>query len=348
MKILFIAPNYLPHIGGVEKHIDMLCKELLKDGHSITILVIKYNNSYRDYEKIGNLEIIRLNQSSIRFGNRLNAFKYMFLNITKISKYDVIHFHDFSTFEVFALPVYLPLKIFGKKLYITFHGWEGQVPPKKSVVLRRKIVEKLADGNICIGHFIEKWYRMRADIVSYGGVKKVENIDLNKEKYLLFVGRLALDTGIWDYIKVWEELSPRYTDLKFIICGDGVLKKEIEKYIQNKNILNIEFKGFVSDVETYIKDAKIVFTSGYLGILEAFSYKKAVIATYDNELKKDYLQMIQNYEKMMWVTDNNICNIAKAIEESINDKIKKEKAYEYSLQNSWEKVKKDYYKLWKK
>ena len=28
-------------------------------------------------------------------------------------------------------------------------------------------------------------------------------------------------------------------------------------------------------------------------------------------------------------------------------KIKKEKAYEYSLQNSWEKVKKDYYKLWK-
>lgn len=27
--------------------------------------------------------------------------------------------------------------------------------------------------------------------------------------------------------------------------------------------------------------------------------------------------------------------------------IKKEKAYEYSLQNSWEKVKKDYYKLWK-
>ena len=140
MKILFIAPNYLPHIGGVEKHIDMLCKELLKDGHSITILVMKSDNSYRDYEKIGNLEIIRLNQSSIRFGNRLNAFKYMFLNITKISKYDVIHFHDFSTFEVFALPVYLPLKIFGKKLYITFHGWEGQVPPKKSVVLRRKII----------------------------------------------------------------------------------------------------------------------------------------------------------------------------------------------------------------
>ena len=53
MKILFIVPNYLPHIGGVEKHIDMLCKELLKDGHSITILVMKSDNSYRDYEKIG-------------------------------------------------------------------------------------------------------------------------------------------------------------------------------------------------------------------------------------------------------------------------------------------------------
>lgn len=348
MKILFIAPNYLPHIGGVEKHIDMLCKELLKDGHTITILVTKHENSYKDYEKIDNLEIIRLNISSVRFGNRINILKYMILNFTKLLKYDMIHFHDFGTFWTYGLPVWLPLKIFRKKMFVTFRGWEGDVPPRKSVVWKRKVVEKLADGNICIGHFIEKWYGTNADIVSYGGVAKVKDMNTNKEEYLLFVGRLAPDTGIWDYIKVWEELSLRYIDFKFVICGDGVLREEIEKYVQDKNILNVEFKGFVGDVETYIKDAKVIFTAGYLGILEACSYKKAAIATYDNELKKDYLQMIPNYDEMMWVVDNNIGNTIKAVDEAINDIIKKEKAYHYSLQNSWEKVKEDYYRLWQK
>jgi len=50
---------------------------------------------------------------------------------------------------------------------------------------------------------------------------------------------------------------------------------------------------------------------------------------------------------MMWVVNNNIRIIIEAVDEAINDTIKKEKAYQYSLQNSWEKVKEDYYRLWK-
>jgi glycosyltransferase involved in cell wall biosynthesis len=348
MKILFIAPNYLPHIGGVEKHLQNLCEEMLQDGHNITILVMKHDNSYEDYEKNGNFEINRLNKSDVRFGNRINFTKYMIVNFAKLLKYDLIHFHDFGTFWTYCLPVWLPLKLFSKKMFVTFHGWEGDVPPRKSVILKRKIVEKLADGNICIGHFISKWYGTKADIVSYGGVDIVADLSQNKEKYLLFVGRLAPDTGISDYIKAWEIISNKYPNLHFIVCGDGVLKADIEKYVKNNNISNIAFEGFVSDVESYIKDAKVIFTAGYLGILEAFSYKKSLIATYDNELKKDYLQMIPNYDEMMWVVDNEIENIAKAVDEAINDETKKEKAYNYSLHNSWEKVKEDYYRLWNK
>ena len=103
----------------------------------------------------------------------------------------------------------------------------------------------------------------------------------------------------------------------------------------------------MSDVDNYIKNAKVIFTAGYLGILEAFSFKKNVIATYDNELKKDYLQMIPNHEKMMWVVDNKIESVINVFNESIQDNIKKEVAYKYSLENSWKKVKEEYYRLWK-
>ena len=243
--------------------------------------------------------------------------------------------------------MYPILKLFGKKLYITFHGWEGDIPPRKSVILKRKIVEKLASGNICIGHFIQKWYGTKADMVSYGGVKRVDNLSTNKEEYILFIGRLANDTGIWDYIKVWKDVSVQHSNLKFVICGDGILQKDIEQYVKEQNIERIIFKGFTANVETYIKDAKVIFTTGYLGLLEAFSYKKNVIAIYDNELKKDYLEMIPNYKNMMWVVNNDKDNVIRAINEAVEDTIKQEVAYRYSLENSWGKVKEDYYRLWK-
>jgi glycosyltransferase involved in cell wall biosynthesis len=321
-------------------------KEMLKDDHNITILAEKFNNSYEDYELNNNLEIIRINRSSNKIIRRLNLLKYMIVNIKTILKYDVIHFHDYATFWSYGLGAYPILKLFGKQIFITFHGWEGDVPPKKSVILKRRLIEKLTTANISVGHFISKWYGTKADIVSYGGVDKAENLSNNKEDYILFVGRLAPDTGIFDYIKAWDIVS-KNTNLEFLICGDGALREEIEIYIEEHNIPRVVFKGFVSDVQNYIKDAKVIFTAGYLGILEAFSYKKNVIATYDNELKKDYLEMIPNHEKMMWVVDAEIDNIVNVFNEAIEDNIKKEVAYQYSLENSWEKVKKDYYRLWK-
>jgi glycosyltransferase involved in cell wall biosynthesis len=345
MKILFIAPNYLPHIGGVEKHLEKLCNELLKDKHEITILVQKFDNSYKDYEKKDNLEIIRLNEGSNKIIRRFTLFSYMIMNLKKILQYDVIHFHDYDTFFAYGLGVYPILKIFKKRVYVTFHGWEGDVPPKKSIVFKRKIVEKLTNANISIGGFIPKWYGTKANIVSYGGVDRAD-INGLKEKYILFVGRLAPDTGILDYLKAWKIISQNST-LHFLICGDGLLRKKLEKYVKKHNLKNVKFKGVVENVHVYLKDAKVIFTSGYLGILEAFSYKKSVVAIYDNELKKDYLQMIPNYNHMMWVTDNNVDNIVKAFYEALQDNTKKDAAYEYSIENSWKKVKEDYYRLWK-
>jgi len=347
MKILFIAPNYLPHVGGVEKHIDKLVQELLKDKNSVTIVVPKFDNNYMSYEKSNALEIFRVRKKSNKLLNRVHSLFYLLKNFQLIKENNIIHFHDYSTFWNFGLFAYFFIKLTGKKVYITFHGWEGKIPLKKSVILKRKIIEKLVDANICIGHFIEKWYATKADIVSYGGVDTVLNLEDTEEKYLLFIGRLAEDTAIWNYIKTWEMMNNINKNNKFIICGDGVLREELEQYVENKNIINIEFKGFVTDTQEYIKNANLIFTSGYLGILEAFSYKKNVISVYDNALKKDYLMMIPDYDNMMWVVDDTTKNIIKVVEEALNNDDKKEIAYKYSLKHSWKNLKEDYYKLWK-
>jgi glycosyltransferase involved in cell wall biosynthesis len=346
MNILFFAPNYYPHRGGVEKHINELSKKLVEDGHSVTILTIKHQNFYPDYEKNENIEVIRLNKVKLKFLQRIYIYMQIFKNRNKCISADVVHFHDYGTFWYYGLFYYPILKLLNKKVYITFHGWEGNYPPKKQTIIKRKIIEKILNGNICIGHYIEKWYGTKADIVSYGGVEKMTCKDVGiEEEKIIFIGRLEEDTGILEYLVAWKEISNTYPNLKFVICGDGKLRESIEILIEKENINNIKLKGFVSNPEDYIKRAKVVFTSGYLGILEAFSYKKAVISTYNNDLKKDYLEMIPNNKEIMWIAKDSK-EIALCIAEALSDYRKAENGQLFSCENNWERVRNDYYKLW--
>jgi len=39
MRVLYIAPSYYPHIGGVEYVVKSVAERLVKMGHKITIIV---------------------------------------------------------------------------------------------------------------------------------------------------------------------------------------------------------------------------------------------------------------------------------------------------------------------
>ena len=345
MKILFFVPDYYPHIGGVEKHVEKLSRELVAEGYEITVLLQKKDDNHADFEIINSVNVVRINKKFSKTWNRIWLLFYILKNFKKWCDYDILHFHDFGQFWIFALPVIIPLKILNKKCYVTFHGWEGCVPPKKTIIFKRKIVEFLTDGNICIGHFIEKWYGTKSTLISYGGVDKAKDLD-SDDDYILYTGRLAPDTGIMNYLKAWEQIQDDYKNMYFKICGDGILLDQLKKYVQLKSIKRVVFEGFVTDIEGQIKNSKIVFCSGYLGIMEAFSYKKAVISVYDNELKKDYLTMIPDYFEMMWVVDDSVQAVSKAIECAIKDNIRRVRGYNFSLNNSWGRVKDEYETLW--
>ena len=347
MKILFVAPNYLPHIGGVERHLEQLCKALLSDKHQITILMLQKDPDTRPYEKKGDLEIIRLPKSSSSIYNRWRSASYFWREYKKFSTYEIIHFHDFNTFYTFGLPAYPLFKLLGKRCFLTFHGWEGDVPPLPRVIQKRRFAAKCCSANMAIGDFIEKWYGTKADVVSYGGVNLPDQQAKATKGELLFVGRLAEDTGILEYLKAWEVIVKRLPEHRFVLCGDGPLRNTLETYVTKNKIPNVIFEGFVEDVDPYLAEAEVVFTSGYLGILEAFSHKKNVIALYDNPLKKDYLMMIPEQKEMMWVVNNERDNIIAALDEAFTDREKQKVAYLYAQDHSWQKVKEDYYRLWR-
>src|SRR3989344_9317016 len=210
MKILFINKNNWPHVGGVEKHIFKLSQNLKKEGHKVKVLSSDGNGDYN------------INYPKIKYLGLFVIWLQLFKLRKTILNFDIIHIND-----VFIW--YLPLKLLHpkKKVYVTFHGWEGKYPIPILSKMQKKIAWILASGSISVGNYINKWYGIKSDYVTYGGVNKQVDKRFTKIKNsVVFLGRLEKDTGIKKFLK---RLSVyKYNNVTFV--GDGVFRSECEKY----------------------------------------------------------------------------------------------------------------------
>ena len=288
-KIAFFSSSYLPSLGGVEKHLFNLISNLNNDNFHCYLFTQNKDNFEPDILVENNAFKIYRNKNYGFGWNIIHMNLFLIKNLKTLISCDVIHFHDNNTFWRWGILIYPILKIFNKKIYITFHGWEGHFPPKKTMIFLRKTALRMTDGSIAVGHYIEKWYGTKCHIITYGGVDLPVLIETNVSNNFVFIGRLSRDTGILAYLESWHRFSIKYPDYNLIICGDGELRFEVEEFLRFNNLMNVSLVGFVSNPEVYISTSLAVLTSGYLGMLESFSFKKPVIAYYDNHLKEDYL-----------------------------------------------------------
>ncbi|MEM3504416.1 MAG: glycosyltransferase, partial [Nitrososphaeria archaeon] len=130
MKVLFFSRRFWPDIGGVEKHVLKLSEELKKRGHDIIIVAekeINQNNnklSKSDLEfNISGIKVFKIPITTSEKNKKFQIWFWLLKNIRLIKSADIIHCHD-----VFYW--YLPfLFLFPrKKIFTTFHGYEGSEP----------------------------------------------------------------------------------------------------------------------------------------------------------------------------------------------------------------------------
>ena len=216
-----------------------------------------------------------------------------------------------------------------------------------------KIAEKLSKGNICVGDFLKKWYGTRPDYVTYGAVSEIQNTRLDsakRAKYkILFLGRLEEETGIMEYLKALLMLKNKGTGFELTILGDGKLRRKAEDF-SRVNKINAKFKGFVGNVENYLVWADFIFTSRYLGILEALSYKKFIFAHYNNSIKKDYLGMAP-FAKYISIS-KNYKELSDQVEYFLKNRQEREKminnGYSWVKDKTWDNLVNIYMNLWSK
>ncbi|MBM3209137.1 glycosyltransferase family 4 protein [Candidatus Shapirobacteria bacterium] len=354
MNVLFLSRFFWPHVGGVEKHGLEVAKRLARRGHKVVIITeelpykkLKTQSSNlkttTENSKLENIKIYRTPTGKDDWFKKLRIWAWLWKNKKLIEEADIVHAHDVG-FWYWPFRFLYPKKPF----YLTFHGWEGKFPVPLKNKLVRKISEKLARGNICVGDYIKKWYGTRPGYTTYGGVEsskfKVQSSKIKNENQIVFVGRLENDTGLPIYLRAIELLHKKYSILNtpypILFLGEGSLKSEAEKY---GKVL-----GVVKDIRPYLLESRFVFTSGYLSILEAMACRKLVFAVYDNPLKEDYLRLspfakgivIESSPELLYHRLVHDTRPAKE-QERLADEV-----YNWTRGQTWEKVTELYLKLW--
>ena len=166
MNVLFMARLYWPHIGGVEKHVYEIGQKLKLKGHNLTIVAERHDPRLLEFEVHEGVKIWRipLPEGVGESTKKWFIWKWWLGHLDLFTRAEIIHIHDvFFWFWPFRLPYWF------KKVYITFHGYEGGVPSWKQIFWHR-LAAFLTSGNICIGDFHRKWYGVIPTFVSYGAV----------------------------------------------------------------------------------------------------------------------------------------------------------------------------------
>lgn len=281
MRILFIISTLGK--GGAERVMSVLANELCKT-HNISILKFDENEPF--YEISSNVKIYSLKSGvgdkgvignlKKRFGKIFELRKFL-----KINKFDaVIPFLD-ST-NILVLLANLGLK---NKVIISEHTNHTFLQNKILNLLKRALYPT-ANGLTVLTKFDKEYYQnfVRNVEILQNPMFGIDDEIYKKEDIILSAGRLISHKNFPMLLNalalIDKDLLKRW---KVIIAGDGKERDNLVKKTKDLG-LDVEFVGFVKDIQKYYKKAKIVAVTsnaeGFCNILmESIYFDCARIST---------------------------------------------------------------------
>jgi glycosyltransferase involved in cell wall biosynthesis len=251
LKIAIIGTRGIPaRYGGFETCVDEVSTRLVERGHSVSVYCRKGNYNYtNDHYRGVNLVVlptIRLKSMDTITHSGLSAIHLLF------SRWDVVHIYGLGNAIYLVL-----LKLLGLNTVISVDGLEWN--RKKWGAFARLwfrfsefIVKKYADRVIADSGVIKKYYKEKHDInaeyIPYGayvedaGSNGFHEEALEREKYVLFVGRLAPEKGVHFLIKAFKNVK---TDMKLVIVGDDPYNRKYVESLKRNDDDRIMFLGYV-------------------------------------------------------------------------------------------------------
>ena len=303
LRIALLGHKRIPsREGGIEIVVEELSTRMVKLGHQVTCFNRKghhVSGSEFDGNHLSEYKGVKLKPVWTLDKKGLAAMTSSLSAAIKAAfgKYDAVHFHAEGPCAMLWIP-----KLFGKRCIATIHGidwqrakWGGFA--SKYIKFGEKVAVKYADEIIVLSEGVQNYFMDtygRKTVFIPNGVNKPiirepqlikEKYGLDKDSYILFLGRLVPEKGTSYLIEAFKKIE---TNKKLVIAGgssdtDGFLR-ELKKLAKDDK--RIIFTGFVQGqlLEELYSNAYVYALPSDLegmplSLLEAMSYGNCCVVS---------------------------------------------------------------------
>lgn len=270
-KINIVLVTPVLDLGGGQRYITNLANYWAETGHNVTIIILRSEREifYKISDKV---KIIKLDYSFTNKANKaINGIKTMFIlrkKIRQIQPHFVLSILSTTNILTIISTTFLKTKV------IVRDAFSQERKRNKFDKIGRKIFYGKANGIIAqtkeIKDFTEKEIGYANIKVIPNPVREIkQNEKIKKEKIILNVGRLHSNKGQKFFIEACSKINA--PDWKFVILGEGDLRKTLEQQIRDLNIQHkIEMPGAVKNIDDWLlKSSIFVFPSILEGLPNA-------------------------------------------------------------------------------
>ena len=294
--------------GGVEIVVKELCTRMAQQGCQVTC----YNRSGHhvsgaEYDDASKIEYAGICQKYVptiqRRGLAAVSSSFFAALCSAFGRYDVVHIHA----EGPAFFAWLP-KMFGKRVVVTIHGidwqrekWQSGLG-SKFIHQGEKNAAKYADEVIVLSKGVQDYFKETYGRETHfipNGVNRPEirgaeliakKFGLEKDSYILFLGRLVPEKGIRYLVEAFKSVK---TDKKLVIAGGS----------SDTDYFMAELKELANG------DDRILFTGFVQGAMLDELYSNAYIYTLPSDLEGMPLSLLEamSYGNCCLVSDIPEC-----------------------------------------
>lgn len=331
MKALFATKGLEKSSGGSERVFVEICNEIFKNNNTISVLSfdkLEYESFYFLNQEI---KKISLNHGGIfRHATIFSFFKSIYLLRKALvkNKPDVIVAFMHSMYVPIAFAsLFLDIKIIASE-----HATIEYYNKKKLELFLIRLVTPFLSKIVFLSRRIAADYPKSMQAKAFFISNPVNNNyqshlpkSVAKDDIILSVGRFDNNKRHRLLIEAFMSISGKYPQWRLVILGDGLLRSDAIKFVNNKSMSDrISLPGVVEDIESYYSKSSIFVSASLqesfgMSIAEAMLFECASICFLSSYGAQDLLHDGENGILIKASTNDECGSLSKAIEELICD-----------------------------
>lgn len=261
MRIAIVCPYDFFRHGGVQEHIRAVSSELRSQGHYVKVIapnpVEGVNSDPDNVITIGSATPFNTGTTSVEVS--ASASPREIEALFEREQFDIVNFHE-------PMIPMLAGQLLSRSPAINVATFHAAVPPQvvsRSWELislpyaqnRAKYINYITAVSEAASVYISKSTDNDIHIIPNGielAKYQSKDVGLYEEfnddvKTILYIGRLEKRKGVEYLLKAYSKLKETKPNTRLVICGDGPKMKSLLSYIDDYDIEDVHFLGFVSE-----------------------------------------------------------------------------------------------------